>query len=131
MLYQYHDRLGLHVATANWPGHVSLARQLREAQRDRNGLDAQVKRLLDAGRNREATDLLYELVRLSPETRDYNERYRSVLRTTHNTLLLLHFGDSGEARRLLEEIVQRPGNDPVMVQAREYLAALPKGPGAD
>ncbi len=44
---------------------------------------------------------------------------------------LLHerFGDSEEARRLLEEIVRRPGNDPVTVQARAYLATLPKGPG--
>jgi tetratricopeptide (TPR) repeat protein len=212
-LYQYHDRLGLRVGVER-PAPPSRSRQVREVQRDLKGLDAQVKRLLDERRNREATDLLYELVRLNPENRDFNERYRSVLRTTHNTLSLLRhgghyidmlvkagdakraleiyrecrqtdpafhlpeaaqqlalaeaargagaddvaveliqdfdqafatsaerpaayllgarllherFGDSGEARRLLEEIVRRPVNDAVTARAREYLAFLAKG----
>ena len=40
-------------------------------------------------------------------------------------LLNEDFGDAAEARRLLEEIVRRPGNDPVTAQARAYLATLP------
>jgi tetratricopeptide (TPR) repeat protein len=215
VLYQYHDRLGLRIATQDHPPHPLRPQRLRDVQGDPKALDAQVKRLLDEGRNREATDLLYELVRLNPENRDYNERYRFVLRATHNKLSLgrhgaqyidvlvkagdanraleiyrecrrddaafhlpeaaqqvalaeaargagadqlaadliqdfdqvfpmsparpaayllgarlLHerLGDSVEARRLLEEIVRRPGNDPVTAQAREYLAKLPKGP---
>ena len=83
VLYRYHDRLGLHVATANRPAQPSHARQLREAAASTaRASTGRSSACLDAGRNREATDLLYELVRLNPEDRDYNERYRFVLRAT-------------------------------------------------
>ncbi|HEU5284357.1 MAG TPA: hypothetical protein VFU53_11120 [Burkholderiales bacterium] len=91
-VYQYHDRLGYRVAQDEPKAPPSLGRRVREAQRDDKALDAQIKRLLDAGRNREATDLLYDLVRLNPENRSYNERYRAVLRSTGNKLALLRHG---------------------------------------
>jgi hypothetical protein len=70
-LYQYHDRLGYRVAQDEPKAPPSLGRRVRDAQRYDKALDAQIKRLLDAGCNREATDLLYDLVRLNPENCSY------------------------------------------------------------
>ncbi len=108
-LYQYHDRLGLRVA-APAPPRTALARNVRQIGNKISDLDARLKRLLDAGRTREATDLIYELVRLNPQNRAYHERYRSVLRSVGDRLALVRHGaqyielllKEGEPARALE-----------------------------